>query len=150
MLPPKSPTTQQTLPPSISGQSSQGTNPFATSQRITSGTQAMSPPISQTQSFSSQTSSTVPSTYPTPFQNPSQTSFQAPSSQPLFQQQNQSQPAFQQSQPAFQVPTTTGTNPFSRTQSVPNQQRLTPQVTGSNPFRKSMLSGSNIPNGWSQ
>lgn len=150
------------------GTSSQGgTNPFSTGQRA----QTMSPPLSQAPSFSSQTSYSSlqqtqthqpqqPQQFQPQFSNPSQPSFHTPQS-PVFQQQPQqsvyspqsTSSSTYQSQPqaAFQVSSTTGTNPFSRPQPQLSQtNRLTPQVTGSNPFRHSILPpSSNNINGFS-
>ena len=134
------------------GQSSQGTNPFSTGQR----TQTISPSLSQAPSFSSQTSySSIPQPlqqqqqqqpFQPSFSTSSQSAFQPPqspvfqSTQPVFQPQPQQSSTFpSQSQPTFQVPSTTGTNPFSRPKPSLQPTRLTPQVTGSNPFRQSTL-----------
>jgi hypothetical protein len=47
------------------------------------------------------------------------------------------------------VSSPTGTNPFSRPQPLSSTQpRLTPQVTGSNPFRQNIMQGGNVPNGF--
>jgi phosphatidylinositol-binding clathrin assembly protein len=137
--------------------SDQGTNPFATGQRAQTG---ISPAITHTPSFNtSQTSfASVPQqqpqqpTYQQPFQTQSQPAFSPTPSQqqqPIFQQSNQSQPVFTPQAPV-QVSSSTGTNPFSRVQS--QQARLTPQVTGSNPFRQSVMPGGTTTNGfgWSQ
>ena len=145
------------------GQSSQGTNPFSTGQR----TQTMSPAsLAHPQSFSNQTSyASLPlsqSTYSQPFQSQSQPAFsQSQPQQPVFQQSDQSVPIFTQqgaAQAGPQVSSSTGTNPFSRPNQIQSQARLTPQVTGSNPFRQSVLPGgkpstaAGVPNGfgWSQ
>lgn len=148
------------------GQSSQGTNPFTTGQR----TQTISPSLSQAPSFSSQTSySSIPQplqqqqqqqqqqAFQPSFSTPSQSAFQPPqspvfqSTQPVFQPQPQQSSTFSpQSPPTFQVPSSTGTNPFSRSQPSLQPTRLTPQVTGSNPFRQSTLPQStNNTNGFS-
>jgi phosphatidylinositol-binding clathrin assembly protein len=139
----------------------QGTNPFAAGQRAQTG---ISPAISHTPSFNtSQTSfASVPqqqqqqSTYQQPFQTQSQSAFSQPPSQqqqqPIFQQSNQSQPVFTPHAPV-QVSSSTGTNPFSRAPQLQSQAtRLTPQVTGSNPFRQSVVPGGTTTNGfgWSQ
>ena len=141
----------------------QGTNPFQ-QQR----SQTMPPVLTHTQPFSSQTSfapSQPQSTFQ-PFSNPSQPTFQQSTFQPqpsVFQQSNQPQPVFSQQQPQpapVQVSASTGTNPFSRPQFRATEARLTPQVTGSNPFRQSVMPGgastssttTGVPNGfgWSQ
>lgn len=143
-------------------QTDHGTNPFQ--QR----SQTMPPTLSHPQSFSNQTSFAPPQPQSTfqPFSTPSQPTFQPSTFQPqqsVFQQSSQPQPVFtqQQAQPApVQVSASTGTNPFSRPQLQATQQaRLTPQVTGSNPFRQSVMPGgaststtTGVPNGfgWSQ
>ena len=143
-------------------QTDNATNPFQ-QQR----SQTMSPALSQNQPFSSPTSfaSSQPQSTFQPFSTPSQPTFQQPTFQPqqsAFQQSNQSQPVFTQQQPQpapIQVSASTGTNPFSRPQlQVTQQARLTPQVTGSNPFRQNVMPGgastttTGVPNGfgWSQ
>jgi phosphatidylinositol-binding clathrin assembly protein len=126
-----------------------GTNPFSAGQRV----QTMSPTLNNAQPFSNQASfASVPqqqSTFQQPFQNQAPTTFQQPqqstfqptsSQQSVFQQSTQSQPAFIPAAPV-QVSTSTGTNPFSRPQQLQTQTRLTPQVTGSNPFRQSAIPG---------
>jgi len=134
----------------------QGTNPFAAGQRAPTG---IATTLSNTPSFNtSQTSfasippqqqqqQQQPSAYQQPFQTQSQP-------QPVFQQSNQSQPVFTPHAPV-QVSASTGTNPFSRPQQIQSQTaRLTPQVTGSNPFRSSILPGATSTTtngfGWSQ
>ena len=139
------------------------TNPFGKQ-----GSQPMSPAVSQAQSFSSPMSfasqPSTPSTYgQASFQNPPQTPFQLTSTsfqpqQPsVFSRSDTSQPAFPQNPSASsQVSSSTGTNPFSRPQlQLQTQTRLTPQATGSNPFRLpggSTTTTGVVPNGfgWSQ
>ena len=140
----------------------QGTNPFATGQRAQT---TISSGLSHNPSFNAgQTSfSSVPaqpqSAYQQPFQGQSQPAFQQPPSQqqqqqPVFQQPSQSQPVFNPQAP-IQTSTSTGTNPFSRPPQLHSQARLTPQVTGSNPFRQSVMPGGTSAStvngfGWSQ
>ena len=149
------------------------TNPFAAVQQPRAQPMSSSPALSSTSPFSSQTSYTQsPSTYSFPNQSsiPQQSTFQQPAAfqsqqstttttQPVFQQSNQSQPMFNNSPAPVQVSSPTGTNPFSRPQQhlSTSQPRLTPQVTGSNPFRQSVMQqqgggGGSLPNGfgWSQ
>ena len=139
--------------PPASTSSEQSTNPFAPQR-----SQTMPANLSQPQSFSSSqtsfSSQPQPSTFQQPFQAPSQTSFQSPPpSQPVFQQPSQSQPPFTaQIATPTQVSSQTGTNPFARPQQLNAPSRLTPQVTGTNPFRQSLMPGATGVNGfgWTQ
>lgn len=112
-----------------------GTNPFSGAQR----SQTLPPTLSNTPPYSNQTAfGSVP---------PQSSTFQ-----PSNQSQSIVGPLTQTAPP--QVSTSTGTNPFSRAPQLNAQARLTPQVTGSNPFRQNTLPAGGTPSvsngfGWS-
>ena len=137
------------MPSASTSSSEQSTNPFAPQR-----SQTLPANLSQPQSFSSTqtsfSSQPQPSTFQQPFQPPSQTAFQSPlPSQPVFQQSNQSQVTFTtQTAPPTQIFAQTGTNPFARPQQLNALSHLTPQVTGTNPFRQSLMPGTTSINGF--
>jgi len=163
----KNPFRSSTLPPlgnhssDVSGTQSQlSTNPFTAGQR----TLTMSPgPSTSTPSLPSQPSfaslGSQPSTFNPSFQNPPQTASTFSQSASSSFQPPLQQAAFQPPQASLQISSATGTNPFSRNPPGGQaSQRLQPQVTGSNPFRQSMMpgtvgatpAGASTGFGWSQ
>jgi phosphatidylinositol-binding clathrin assembly protein len=112
----------------------QGTFPAPQTPTFTTQQQGQTFPVQQPQQ-------TFPAQQTQTFQQ--QQTFAPPPATPKpFQAHNFPLPTPSSSTPFLQ-PSSTGTNPFSRTN--PAASRLTPQVTGSNPFRQSLLPQTNGP-----